>query len=98
MDNAEMYRMIVQAITESNDELKTQLTEQIDGVRSDLTATIDGVRADLTATIDDLRTEMTTKFEEVYNRFDKLDEDMDYLKTKFHEHDKEIFLLKKKRI
>ncbi|MEX1031343.1 MAG: hypothetical protein WDZ91_15050 [Paenibacillaceae bacterium] len=76
MDNAEMYRMIVQAITESNDELRTQLTEKID----------------------ELRTDMTTKFEEVYNRFDKLDEDMDYLKTKFHEHDKEIFLLKKKRI
>lgn len=70
MDNAEMFRMIQQAITESNDELKTQ---------------IEGVRA-----------EMTTKFEEVYTRFDKLDEDMDYLKSKFHEHDRDIFMLKKR--
>jgi flagellar capping protein FliD len=66
MDNAEMFRMIHQAITESNE--------------------------DLTSKIDDVRTEMTAKFEEVYTRFDKLDVDMDYLKSKFQEHDRDIFM------
>jgi hypothetical protein len=70
MDNAEMYQMIIQAITESNDEL--------------------------TAKIDDLRTEMNVRFDVVDNRFDKLDIDIDYLKSKVHEHDRDIFMLKKK--
>jgi hypothetical protein len=83
MDNAEMYQMIVQAITESNDEL---------------TAKIDDVRSDLTAKIDDVRTEMNVRFEVVNTRFDKLDTDMDYIKSKILEHDRDIFMLKKKII
>lgn len=85
MDNAEMFRMIQQAITESNDDVKTHLIEKIDEVRTDLTAKIDEVR-----------TEMNAKFEEVNTRFDKLDVDMDYLKSKFQEHDRDIFMLKKR--
>jgi chaperonin cofactor prefoldin len=94
MDNAEMYQMIVQAITESNDEL----TMKIDDVRSDLTAKINDARSDLNAKIDDVRTEMNVRFEVVNNRFDKLDTDMDYLKSKILDHDRDIFMLKKKII
>lgn len=41
MDNVEMFQMITQAITESNEDLKSHLIEKIDDVRTELTAKIE---------------------------------------------------------
>ena len=74
MENIEMVRMITQAITESTEDVKSQLLEKID----------------------DVRNEMNSRFEQVNTRFDKLDTDMEYLKSKNMEHDRDIFILKKR--
>jgi len=91
VSNEQLMAMIRQAIVESAEDVKFHVKERFD----ELDGKIEELRTELTAKIEGVRTELTAKIEEIHPRLDKFDEDMDYIRSTIHDHDRDIFTLKK---
>jgi uncharacterized coiled-coil DUF342 family protein len=90
-EQLETVRMIRQAIAESREELK----QEIQNLRAELKADIQEVRSELKADIQEVRAEIQALRTEMNDRFEKVDESMEYVRANISEHDEDVFRIKR---